>query len=102
MGKLIDCKLIGNISGRSTVNKISRAAATGEYISVTGQKKGKHAEHWSVFVTVIFAVFSSPLLCCADYQRCREEPEHLVEMMNIYSTKTGNHGAQMIECVCYI
>ncbi|KAF1395291.1 hypothetical protein PFLUV_G00010020 [Perca fluviatilis] len=31
----------------------------------------------------------SPIVCCTDYQSCSDEPEHLVEMMNIYSTKTA-------------
>ncbi|XP_034745671.1 guanylate cyclase soluble subunit alpha-1 [Etheostoma cragini] len=31
----------------------------------------------------------SPVVCCTDYQSCSDEPEHLVEMMNIYSTKTA-------------
>ncbi|XP_033939993.1 guanylate cyclase soluble subunit alpha-1 [Pseudochaenichthys georgianus] len=31
----------------------------------------------------------SPIICCTDYQSCSDEPEHLVEMMNMYSTKTA-------------
>ncbi|XP_068178477.1 guanylate cyclase soluble subunit alpha-1 [Antennarius striatus] len=31
----------------------------------------------------------SPMFCCTDYQSCSDELEHLVEMMNIYSTKTA-------------
>ncbi|XP_031132759.2 guanylate cyclase soluble subunit alpha-1 [Sander lucioperca] len=33
----------------------------------------------------------SPIVCCTDirHQSCSDEPEHLVEMMNIYSTKTA-------------
>ncbi|XP_069571486.1 guanylate cyclase soluble subunit alpha-1 [Brachyistius frenatus] len=31
----------------------------------------------------------SPAICCTHYQSCSDEPEHLVEMMNIYSTKTA-------------
>ncbi|XP_032387431.1 guanylate cyclase soluble subunit alpha-1 [Etheostoma spectabile] len=31
----------------------------------------------------------SPVVYCADHQSCSDEPEHLVEMMNIYSTKTA-------------
>ncbi|KAM6941427.1 guanylate cyclase soluble subunit alpha-1 [Lycodopsis pacificus] len=33
----------------------------------------------------------SPTICCKDYHSCTDEPEHLVEMMNIYSTKTAIH-----------
>uniref|UniRef100_A0A3Q1ESL2 Guanylate cyclase soluble subunit alpha-1 n=1 Tax=Acanthochromis polyacanthus TaxID=80966 RepID=A0A3Q1ESL2_9TELE len=31
----------------------------------------------------------SPVFCCPHYGSCRDEPEHLLEMMNIYSSKTA-------------
>uniref|UniRef100_A0A3P8TIV3 Guanylate cyclase soluble subunit alpha-1 n=1 Tax=Amphiprion percula TaxID=161767 RepID=A0A3P8TIV3_AMPPE len=31
----------------------------------------------------------SPVFCCPHYGSCRDEPEHLLEMMNIYSSKSA-------------
>ncbi|XP_068616187.1 guanylate cyclase soluble subunit alpha-1-like [Brachionichthys hirsutus] len=31
----------------------------------------------------------SPMVCCMDYQSCSDELERLVEMMNVYSTRTA-------------
>ncbi|XP_068444846.1 guanylate cyclase soluble subunit alpha-1 [Clinocottus analis] len=30
----------------------------------------------------------SPIICCTDHHSCTDEPEHLMEMMNMYSIKT--------------
>lgn len=38
-----------------------------------------------------------PADCCFHYQTCKAEPEHLVEMMHSYSTKTGNDKS-VIDC----
>lgn len=48
------------------------------------------------FVSSDFAgcCLSSALVCCTDNQSCSSEPEHLVEMMQVYSTKTGNIKSQ--------
>lgn len=32
---------------------------------------------------------SSPFVCCPDYQRCSNNPEHFVEMMSMYSSRKG-------------
>lgn len=34
-------------------------------------------------------VLRSPIICGTDHHSCTDDPQHLVEMMNIYSTKTG-------------
>lgn len=32
---------------------------------------------------------SSPFVCCTEYQRCGDDPEHFVKMMNMYSSRKG-------------